>query len=206
MFDSSSKFDEKARAPVYCGSPSGHVPQFIAELERNIETAGLTLQSVLRAAGVDSRHLSKVRLGRRRLTPLLERRISHAIAELKREAALEAREKASDKTRPWESKAGAQYRMAVIYVARASDVSPGFILNSDPSLKATADPDWLRAARLRRIALYIANQYLHVPQADLARAAGMGRAAVCRGVQEIEDLREQADISAILSALEEGFS
>lgn len=177
----------------------------IADIDSAISAAGLGELAVLSAAGMCPRYLYRIRRGQKPFTPKASKRLVHAIAELKRERALEAREKASDKSRPWESKAGAQYRMAVIYVARASDVSPSFILKSDPGLKATADPDWLRAARLRRIALYIANQYLHVPQADLGRAAGMGRAAVCRAVQELEDLREQPDISAILSALEEGF-
>lgn len=177
----------------------------IAAIDMAIFQAGFSEDEVVRAAGIAPRHLYLVRTARRNLTPKIGRRVAFAIAELKRQRALDARERASDKRRPWESKASAQYRMAVVFVARANDVSPQFILSSDPTLKATADPDWLRAARLRRIALYIANQYLHVPQADLGRAAGMGRAAVCRAVQELEDLRDQPDISAILSALEEGF-
>lgn len=177
----------------------------VADIDSAITAAGLGELAVLQAAGMCPRYLYRIRRGIKPLTPRGSKRLMQAIAELKREQALEAKEDASDKSRPWASKVSAQYRMAVIYVARASDVTPSFILKSDPGLKATADPEWLKAARLRRIALYIANQYLHVPQADLARAAGMGRAAVCRAVQELEDIRDQPDISIILTALEEGF-
>lgn len=69
--------------------------------------------------------------------------------------------------------------------------------------RSTADPLWLRTARLRRIALYIANQYLNVEQADLARAAGMSKANVSISMRQVEDDRQvDAEIETIIRAVE----
>lgn len=178
----------------------------IAEIDAAIKAAGLREYEVLRAAGLAARYLYNIRCGYRPLTPKTMKRIKLAIAELKRQRRMEAKERATDGKRPWESRSAAQYRMAVSFVAFAAKVTPAFILDADPQRRATADPLWLRAARLRRIALYIANQYLHVDQADLARAASMSKANVSITMEQIEDDRQiDAEIEAIITAVEGAF-
>ncbi|WDZ77928.1 hypothetical protein PWG15_05335 [Ensifer adhaerens] len=178
----------------------------IADIDDAIQAAGLTEDEVLRAAGAGARYLYNIRYGYRPLTPKFVNRIKQAIAEVKRQRRMEAREKATNGKRPWESRSAAQYRMAIAFVAHAADVKPAFILEADPARRATADPLWLRAARLRRIALYIANQYLHVEQADLARAASMSKANVSYAMKDVEDDRQSdAEIEAIIRAVEGAF-
>jgi len=177
----------------------------IADIDAAIEISGFGEQAILRAAGMDARFLSHIRRGRRSLTEKTSRRIALAISELKREHKLEQREKATDGKRPWESRSAAQFRISISFVALAAGVKPGFILAADPSRRATADPQWLRAARLRRIALYIANQFLNVPQSDLARAASMTKSNVCTALKQLEDERGEGEIEQILQAVEEAF-
>ncbi|CDZ67654.1 Hypothetical protein NGAL_HAMBI2605_59350 [Neorhizobium galegae bv. orientalis] len=177
----------------------------IADIDTAIRAAGLRENEVLREAGMDGRYLDKIRRGLKPLTGRTSSRVQLAIAELKRERRLAEREKATDGKRPWESRSAAQYRIAVSFVALAAGVKPSFILAADPARRATADPAWLRASRLRRIALYIANQFLHVPQADLARAASMTKSNVCTALKQLEDERGEGEIETILSAVEGAF-
>jgi hypothetical protein len=136
----------------------------------------------------------------------MARRLQLAIVEVKRTRRLAERERDTDGKTPWESRAAAQYRLCVSFVANSANVLPRFILDADPGRRATADPQWLRAARLRRIALYIASQYLNIPQADIARAASMSKANVCKALQDLEELRDtDAEIARILAAVEGAF-
>jgi len=142
----------------------------------------------------------------RPLRPHTIQRIRLALSELKRIHRLSELEKGTDGKTPWESRAAAQYRLCISLVAQTANVLPRFILDADPGRRATADPQWLRAARLRRIALYIASQYLNIPQADIARAASMSKANVCKALQDLEELRDtDAEIARILTAVEGAF-
>lgn len=151
------------------------------------------------------RYLWRIRSGKKPLTSKTSQRIRLAIAELKRARKELEREKTTDGRTPSVSRVAAQYRIAIGFVAHMSGVTPHFILSADPARRATADPQWLKAARLRRIALYIANIYLAVPQADLARAAGMSKSNVSCAMGEIEDERETPEIRVILAAVEGAF-
>lgn len=178
----------------------------IADIDQALKDAGLPEAVVVREAGLGESYLRLIRLGARQVTPRTARRLGLAIAEIKRRQKLTDSERKSDGRKPWESRCAAQYRLAVSLVAVAVKVSPRFILDADPARRATADPQWLRAAHLRRIALYIANQFLNVPQADLARAASMSKANVCVTLKDIEDARDTDDeLARILDAVEEAF-
>lgn len=179
-------------ADVYCVRPyfMGLIMNSVAEIEQAIAQAGLSVETVLRTAGMCVRSLSHIKRGRYSLTPRTSRRIELAISELKRlrkEAEAEAR---TDGRAPSASRVAAQYRIAIGFVAQVAGVAPRFMLDADPKLRATADPAWLKASRLRFVALYIANQYLGVPQAELARAAGMSKSNVSRALGEVENLRD----------------
>ncbi|WFS67095.1 hypothetical protein CFBP4996_07375 [Agrobacterium leguminum] len=63
-------------------------------------------------------------------------------------------------------------------VTHKANVQPGIILSADPSNWATADEQWMRATRLRRLAIYITVTYLDISQADMARALGVSKATV----------------------------
>jgi transcriptional regulator with XRE-family HTH domain len=63
-------------------------------------------------------------------------------------------------------------------------------LHADPSRRATADPEWLKASRARRLAFSIANQQCGFHVSDVARAAGVTKAAVSTAIKELMDLRD----------------
>lgn len=84
-------------------------------------------------------------------------------------------------------------------------------LNADPSRRATANAEWMQAAQVRRLGLWIANQWFGFKQADLARAAGMTKQAVQAAVSELEweRDREGGDNRALdrtMRRIEEDFS
>lgn len=178
----------------------------IAEIDRAIAMSGFPESDVLRTAKIEGRYLAHIRCGRKPLTGRTAARIALAIGELKRVRKEVEREKTTDGRSPGVSRMAAQYRIAIAFVAQMSGVDPQFILAADPARRATADPAWLKAARLRRVGLYIANQYLNVPQADLARAAGMSKSNVSCAMGEVEDDRDRPDIEIILRAVEGAFA
>lgn len=178
----------------------------IADIDRAIAAAALPECAVIREAGLSLRYLYNIRTGRKKLTRLTIKRVENAIAELRRRQKLQAREKQSNGREAWRSTVAAQYRMSIALVAIAAGVSPRFLLDADPARRATADPEWLRAARLRRIAIYVANQFIpEVEQADLARAAGMSKANVCVTIKQLEDMRGDEELERIITVVEEAF-
>lgn len=79
-------------------------------------------------------------------------------------------------------------------------------LNSRPSQKANADPEWHRAAIVRRLAIWLANGFLGFRGADLGRAAGCTRQNVSEAVKAIEDGRENDPaLNRICSEIERVF-
>lgn len=77
-------------------------------------------------------------------------------------------------------------------------------LAADPARRATADPAWLSAAHTRRIAFAIANQVFGFSISDVARAAGVTKAAVSAAIREIEDGRDtDPALDRLLNRIEE---
>ncbi len=183
----------------------GLIMNSVAEIDLAIKSAGLVECEVLRAAGVASRYLYNIRAGLRPLTPRTVNRVRLAIAQLKRQRDLEAKGRDLELRFPERSSAIRSYRLAVALVAHKANVQPGFILAADPSRRATADEQWMRATRLRRLAIYITVTYLDIPQADMARALGVSKATVSLLLKELGDERERPEIEAALAYVEEAF-
>ncbi len=179
--------------------------EFLAEIDRRIFHARVSEAAVLRVAGMEPRHLDKVRRGKLSLTEKTYRRVITALKEVQRMRKLALSGKADVAASPVTALTARQYRLSVAFVCQVAGATPSDVLLSSPSLRATADAAWLRAARLRRFALYICNVYLGISQADLGRAAGMSRAAVCGLLKDIEDLRGEPETEGLLKAIEEAF-
>ncbi|MCT7662346.1 hypothetical protein [Shinella kummerowiae] len=177
----------------------------LADLEMAIRTSGYTEAEILRVAGIEPRYLSHVRRGRRSLTPRLVARAKLAIDRLKRAGRRDAAERETDGVTPHKSSIAAQYRLALATVQAVTGLKVSAVLDQDPGKRATADPEWRAAATARRLALYIANQYLNIPQADLGRAARMTKSAVCLAIQELEDMRDHDDVRRALDLVEGAF-
>lgn len=58
---------------------------------------------------------------------------------------------------------------------------------SDPNRRATADADWLAAARVRMLACWAMNGQLGFSQSDVARAIGIRKQSVAEAITKIED-------------------
>ncbi len=100
----------------------------------------------------------------------------------------------------------AAYRACLVVAAFAMKADPRQVLNSDPTRRATLDPDWLAAARVRRVGYYIASQFGGFRISDLARAAGVTKQAISSALKELYDERDtDADLARVLGRLEEIF-
>lgn len=150
--------------------------------------------AVERLAGFSRGFLYQVRTGRRALSRPMEARARLAISRIRRGDAA-----------PNGETAAAGYRLALSIVAAHAGVAVKIILDADPARRATADPAWLEAARVRRLALYVAHIYLGIAQAELARAANMSKAAVSIAMNDVEDLRGEPETERLLAAIEEAF-
>lgn len=177
----------------------------LSDLERVISASGLHEIDILQTAGMCPRYLYKVRKGQKPLTTLTVNRLRLAVDRLKRAARQEAGERETDGVTPHKSSVAAQYRLALATVQAVTGMKAAAVLEQEPGKRATADPDWLAAAHARRLALYIANQYLNISQADLGRAARMTKSAVCQAIAELEDIREQDGIRELLELVEGAF-
>lgn len=78
------------------------------------------------------------------------------------------------------------FRLCLMAVCQQQDQSPAEVLMHDPKRKANADPDWKRAADIRRKALYLAHSFCQVPQSRLAKLIGVTPAAVSLAISNTE--------------------
>lgn len=101
----------------------------------------------------------------------------------------------------------AAFKACILIAALMTDADAREALNADPSRRATADPIWLAASRTRRIAFSIANQWLGFTISDVARAAGVTKAAVSAAIKELEDLQDtDQQLRRVLGKIEEIFA
>lgn len=70
-----------------------------------------------------------------------------------------------------------------------------------PGRAIIEDAQWRKAAYARQLALYLANTEHNVPQVRLAAVSGTVRSTVCRALQAIEDVREQAAFDRAVDAI-----
>lgn len=177
----------------------------IAELDQAIKVSGLKENEVLRAAGIEQRFYYKIRNGKKLLTLRTVNRVRVALEQLKKQRAKEEKQAVIGEFSPDRTIAVRSYKLAVAMVAQSAGVKPAFILEADPAKRATADAVWMRAARLRRLAIYITVTYLDISQSELGRAVGVSKATVCNLLKELGDERDQPEIEAALAYVEEAF-
>jgi len=97
------------------------------------------------------------------------------------------------------------YKAAMVIAAFQLQANARAALAADPSRKATADKDWLAAARVRRLAYWIANGMLGFRVTEVARAAGVTKQAVSNAIKDLED-DDDPEIRRVCRQLEEVFS
>lgn len=167
----------------------------LADFEMRRRQYDISMAEIERMAGVASRYLYKCLKGHKQPSPAMIMRLNHALSRIRRG------ERQADERMP-----SACYRLACAHVALFYGVSSEVILSADPAKRATADKDWMLAAALRRRALYVANIMLGVPQAELARAAGMTKAAVSIALNDVEDERDNPEVNRLFAQVEEALA
>lgn len=105
----------------------------------------------------------------------------------------------------------AVFKTCMVVAAAYMQADARSALDADPGRRATANPEWQRAAEVRRVGYFIANQFLGFRTSDLARAAGVTKQAVSSAIRELEWERDaeggnNRQLDELLSRLEEVFS
>lgn len=171
--------------------------QDIAAIERRRRTMQISTEDLCAAAGYDRSTYRRAMRGDIAVRPATLAKLNMALKRFQIGFAGEA-----SKIAPH-----AAFRACVLLVAFSTGADARAALESDPARRATADPIWLAAARTRRIAFSIANQWLGFSISDVARAAGVTKAAVSAAIRELEDLRDQdPGLDRLLNRIEESLA
>lgn len=93
-----------------------------------------------------------------------------------------------------------RFAIALICEARGIDAAP--IQNSNPAKRATQSPEWLEASLVRRDAWALVSNAFGVSGSDLARAAGVSKAAISLALGKVEDARDDKDFDREMERLE----
>ena len=158
----------------------------MAEIETRRQAAGITIDALCVAAGVTSRAYLYNLEGRKSARAST---IASLDIGLKKLSGCPA-----DLAQPKIRLVFTAWRTVLALVAAREGVDAAMIWTHDPQKRATLDPDWLRAARLRARATYLAHTVLGLKQADLARALGMTPQAICQTCRAVEDERDNARV------------
>lgn len=145
----------------------------IWRIERKRRQLGISASKLAGAAGINPNHYSD--LVHRRKQPRRD-----TIASLSQ--ALSQYERGNSNASSVQI-----YRLCLLTVCQFEKADLSAVLQADPKRRATSDPQWLRAAEVRRKALYLANAVCGVSQKQLASAAGLTPAAVSIAMNAVED-------------------
>lgn len=166
------------------------------DIEQDALSAGIGIGAVCRAANMSDRNFYYLKTGQQTARSGTLRRLDIGLSRAKMAQKLGAGG-ASERS---------VYMLCVYAVAQFMRVSADVVLSHDPAKRATSDVEWMAASKVRRLALYVASVATGMKQAEVARAAGMTRAAVCIALKQIEDDRDDAVLDAFLTSLEKVFS
>lgn len=161
------------------------------EIDRRREEAGVTIEALCRAAGVNRKTWSDIRSRPDcAARPETLRRLADALSDL-------AVAKSPDLL---------QGRLRTLLALLAADTGDDakVVLATDFSRQRPQDKGWLAAARLRRFAIYLIVVEEDVRMADMARAIGISRQAVKQTVDEVREWRlDEPDVDALLERVGE---
>ncbi len=93
-------------------------------------------------------------------------------------------------------------RAAIALICEARGLDAEKIQNSIASKRATQSPEWLEAARVRRDAWALVSNAFGISGSDLARAAGVSKAAISLALRAVEDARDDRDFDREMERLE----
>ncbi len=167
------------------------VPIDIIEAER--QRSGVTIAAAAAAFEIDQRTYYRYLSGALRVKPSRAQFMVRALRAL-----VETRVRDGD---PDERGAARTYRLVLAIVASREGVAVDEVARHDPARRATNDPAWMRAARIRRAAVYLCNTVYGMPQAVLARVTGLSPAAVSLACGDVERARDELAVERTLEEL-----
>ncbi|YBV97548.1 hypothetical protein M1D80_11910 [Phyllobacteriaceae bacterium JZ32] len=93
-------------------------------------------------------------------------------------------------------------RLAVALICQVRGLDAERIQQSDPGRRATQSPEWQLAASIRHDAWALVNGAFGIAGADLARAAGVSKAAISQAISAVVDKRDDPDFDREMDRLE----
>lgn len=142
-------------------------------------------------AGIASRTYERIRGGNRSPRGDTLARLTAALGQMKR----------GEKARASANRT--LFRLVLAQLAHNLGMDVAAVLAHDPQQKATADPKWMEISRLRDVACYMLNTMLGLPNAEVARAAGVTPPAITVAIRKVEDKREEhPELEAVFSMFE----
>lgn len=174
---SSSVANAPRKTAVHHASSS--VDPRIVAVDRRRSAAGLSNSELCRLAGVEFNNWRKLRRG------------GHApsVGTL---AKLNAALDAPRSTKPPQVVA-AFHRLVMQFLAMHLKFDTAILLATDFKVQRPSNPQWLQAARIRQMAVYITAVELQVSNADLGRALGDTRANIKFARDQVEERREDGN-------------
>lgn len=154
----------------------------LAEIEARRQALGVSIDALERAAGIADGHYHALLGGakRARHATLARMRITLQRLKLKQETGSEE-----------DYRLAVAYRLCVALAARELGRDAAAVHRSDPGRRATHDAQWMAAAEVRRLAVYLMNCGAGFRQTEVARAAGLTKQAVQLAVKDIEARRDE---------------
>lgn len=152
-------------------------------LDRRRAALGLPVARLCALAGIDPRHYWRLKAG-----STMGRRAAAKIA-----GALDG---ALVPSQP--AGLAVLHRLVMAVTALSSGNDPAAAIGTDFAVQRPLDRQWLAAARVRRIAMYVLVREFDHSRADVARALGCTRQNVAQAVEDIELAAEDPDFAALL--------
>lgn len=170
----------------------------IEAIERRRLALGATCEDLSRAAGLASRHYWSLLNGRKTARPATIARLKLALARLS---------KNPDAGGGEDRLADVAFRFAVAWLAAREGFDPSAVHAAEPARRATQDAEWMRAAKIRRLAIFALNQFGGIEQHRLARVAGMSKANVSTLIKQIFEAGddENGELAELARAIEGGW-
>lgn len=165
-------------------------------IEAERKRLGLSMARLCQAAGIDPRTYGRILAGARQPRRDTLARLEAGLARLRRGERGGAAAGRALQTRMI-------YRLLLAQLAREAGIDVRAALDHNPQLKATANEEWVRISRLRDVTSYMLNAVLGLPNAEVAKAAGVTPPAIHSALKKVEDKRaEHPDLEAVFSMFE----
>lgn len=90
------------------------------------------------------------------------------------------------------------YRGWVAHLAPKLGLDAAYVLKIRPAARANFNAQWVKAARVRELAVYCAVTELNISGAAMARAIGLTKQAVSCMLRRVEDSRDDPTVDAMI--------